>query len=284
MNYPCPQCSTGIAVDDATAGSTVPCPNCGRSVKLPRVATAKLRSSKSSTDGSSGNRSESDEKAALEGLPETPAKVVLPAPASPPPMEELGGKSGVPVARTRIEQPSSGTETALMENLGSESAGSDDDIPVATVAEESGEAKKAVVAKARPAPRKPLAEAVKERRKGVIIPKAVDTLISAPPLKPGDAVSPGNFTLKEPTEKPAKEVKVKPVLMRASQQQASREFRGFKRKIDDSPVERISADEAAPVRLRPRSKIGQLFGRARDFLLHDPKLRKGPAPRRCEGQ
>ncbi|MGK0187421.1 MAG: DNA-directed RNA polymerase subunit M/transcription elongation factor TFIIS [Verrucomicrobiales bacterium] len=219
MKYPCPQCSSGIVVVEETAGKTVLCPECSRSVKLPRMATCRLTSDKDKSASSSGNSSDDDEEG-------------------------------------------------------------DDGIPVAVVDEASPESpvQQPTIARAKPARMEPLAKVVKELRKNVIIPKAIDTLIPEARLKPGEAGSPGNFTLKEPTKKVARELKVKPVLMSAAQAKASREFRGFQQKIDDGPVDRIAAKDAVSVRVRPRSKIGQLFGRARDFILSDPKIRKGPAP------
>lgn len=165
-----------------------------------------------------------------------------------------------------------------------------EDVPVAVIDEDetaavsTGGQSGAPVAKARPAPRAPLARmtplaaVVKERRKGVIIAKAVDTLVPEPRIKPGGGTSPGNFTLKEPTQKPAREVKVKPVLMRAAQLEAAREFQGFRKATDSAPGERDGAGEAGAVPLRPRSRIGAFIGRARDFLLYDPKLRTGEVP------
>ncbi|MCB1094651.1 MAG: hypothetical protein KDN22_03635 [Verrucomicrobiae bacterium] len=294
MNYPCPQCSTGIAVVEETAGKSVPCPKCTHSVKLPRLATAKL------TLRDDGNVSGSDQSA--ESLTETVAKSVessgsvkvtatveVNIPVSGAGIKTVETDEDIPVAAVLTGSAESpGENEPLIAELGAPddgvsiaSADDDDDIPVAVI-EDLGEVEVSrppvARAKAKSARRDPLAKIVKEKRKDVIIPKAVDTLIPEPRLKPGEAGSPGNFTLKEPTHKIAKEVKVRPVLMRAAQADAAREFRGFKGKIDDGPVERISPDEAAPVQVRPRSKIGQLFGRARDFILADPKLRKGPAP------
>lgn len=264
MNYPCPKCSNGIAVVEETAGKTVLCPRCGGTVKLPRMATSRL---KLTADKSKKKVTEDSSKTFN-------ATVEIAVASSRSGNEE----DDIPMAEVLpVEEDEKSIEPLIDELGGGEE---DDDIPTAIVEETAAKTAASLppVAKASPARKQPLAKVVKERRKGVIIPKAVDSLVPDPRLKPGDAGSPGNFTLKEPTLKEAKELKVKPVLMSASQAEASREFRGFRGKIDDSPSERISPDDAAPLRVRPRSKIGQLFGRARDFILSDPKLRKGPAP------
>ena len=273
------------------AGTEIACTSCAGTVKLPRMATAKLTkkadsipevrdgaaifelnpsASATAVVGDGDQREEKDEDdipAAIvdEELDDIPAVVID--------EDDDGGatQQGEHSVVVTVELPSAPTDGVdYVEKNGAT-------LTTSSTTEE--QLPKKVPMRKRPAPRKPLTVSVKEKRKGVMIGNNVDKLIPEPRVKPGDMGSPGDFRLKEPTPKEAKELKLRPVLMKAAQHEAAKEFRGFKGKSSGSESsESVSPGKAAPIRVRPRSKIGQILGRAKEFILSDPRARRGPAP------